>query len=136
MAQSAFATQPRPEILPRPDKGFEVLPFESPRHLFLGVELKPSRFRPHQILLGTVNDTDFRVIRAIPVRLEYRDGSVVANWDEVEEFGTGQSVSAACEDLGHTLAELYRSLQADRERLGPDLERVWSVLQNYLTRRQ
>lgn len=99
------------------------------------VKPKPSAARPAQVLLGTLNDYGFRVTQAIPVNLETREDSIVASWLEIEEFGTGSSMSSAFLDLGHTLAELYRSLEADQAKLGPDLSRVWNVLKEYLVRR-
>lgn len=92
--------------------------------------------RPAQVLLGTLYDFSFRVVKPIPVRLETNDAFVVASWQDVDEFGTGTSMSSACEELGHTLVELYRSLEADEARLGPDLRRVWAVLKEYLVRRK
>jgi hypothetical protein len=58
--------------------------------------------------------------------------TVTAIWREADEFGTGDSVFDACEDLGRTVAELYRSLEADELRLGPDLQRVWHLLKEYV----
>ncbi len=45
-------------------------------------------------------------------------------------------MSSACVELGRTLSELYRSLEADEGRLGPDLQRVWAVLKEYVVRRK
>jgi hypothetical protein len=92
--------------------------------------------RPKRILLGTVNHADFRVVKPIPVELDRRGKSVVAVWRQTGEFGTGTSTSTACDDLGHTIAELYKSLKADEARLGPDLAKVWSVLKEHITLRE
>jgi len=92
--------------------------------------------RPEQILLGTLGNLGFRFIKPIIVQLENREGVVVASWPEVDEFGTGTSMSSATEDLGRTVAELYCSLKADQANLGPDLERVWLKLQEHVVSRR
>lgn len=92
--------------------------------------------RPTQVLLGTLSALGFRVVRAIPVELETEDGTVIASWQEIDEFGTGASMSAACEELGRTVAELYISLEAERETLGPDLQRVWKVIIEHVVQRK
>jgi hypothetical protein len=88
--------------------------------------------RSTKLWLGTLNTLQFRVLRAIPVQLNYGESGVVASWDEIDEFGTGDSASSACVELSRTVAELYRSLQQEQERLGPDLQRVFSKLQEYI----
>ncbi len=87
------------------------------------------------MLLGTINHCEFRVVKPIPVRLDKRGDTIIASWRQVDEFGTGKSSSLACDDLGHTLAELYASLEADEAHLGPDLARVWDVLKEHVVRR-
>ena len=88
--------------------------------------------RPTEILLGTLNRPGFRVLKPIKVLIGSDGETVTALWREADEFGTGDSVFDACEDLGHTVAELYLSLKADELRLGPDLQRVWHLLKEYV----
>jgi|SRR5579863_1427843 len=92
--------------------------------------------RPDRILLGTLSDFGFRVVKPIEVLLETREDAVIASWQEVEEFGTGLSVSSATTELGRTIAELYRTLQSDSGNLGPDLQRVWHLLQEFVVPRR
>lgn len=92
--------------------------------------------RPEQILLGTLGNLGFRFIKPITVQLENRETEVVASWPEIDEFGTGTSMSSATEDLGRTVAELYRTLKNDQDNLGPDLERVWLKLQEHVVPRR
>ncbi|HSY31870.1 MAG TPA: hypothetical protein VLA42_07765 [Verrucomicrobiae bacterium] len=75
------------------------------------------------------------MIKPIPVHLDVRGDTVIASWRKIDEFGTGTSSSLACDDLGHTIAELYLSLKADEPRLGPDLARVWGVLKEHVMHR-
>ena len=88
--------------------------------------------RPSHVLLGFLSKVGYRVIKAIPVKLEEEGDNVIASWVDADEFGTGASMSAACEELGRTLAELYESLKTDKDKLGPDLVRVWNLLQEHV----
>ena len=96
---------------------------------------KPDPHRSNGMLLGTINHCQFHVVKPIPVLLDFRENITVASWQQVDEFGTGKSTSLACEDLGHTIAELYESLEADESQLGPDLRRVWNTLKEHVARR-
>jgi hypothetical protein len=125
--------QPKPKFVPKPSAPQGVAIHEKARRIT--VYLRPKERRPKQILLGTINHCDFRVVKPIPVRVDVRGETVIASWREVDEFGTGKSTSLACDDLGHTVAELYNSLKADESRLGPDLARVWAVLRAYVVSR-
>lgn len=100
------------------------------QHILVGSELQDRR--PTQILLGTLSTFGYRLVKPIPVRLDTEDCTVVASWQDADEFGTGASMSSACEDLGRTVAELYQSLKADQDRLGPDLTRIWHTLQEFV----
>ena len=125
--------QPKPKFVPQPNAPQAVVLNKETRRI--RVQIRTSEGRPNHILLGTLNHGDFRVIKAIPLHLDVRGGTVIASWREVDEFGIGKSTTLACDDLGHTIAELYGSLQADESRLGPDLARVWGVLKEYVVRR-
>lgn len=129
--------QPKPEVVPSPGKlAIRSQPVVQQKVLQrISVEFRKPEPRPTEILLGTINRCEYRVIKAIPVRLDARKDAVVASWQQVQEFGTGKSTSLACDDLGHTIAELYESLEADESCLGPDLARVWGVLKEHVARR-
>jgi hypothetical protein len=60
------------------------------------------------------------------------DGSVILTWSEIDEFGSGCSTTAAMEDFGQSLRELYHHLNAKDVTLGADLERVKRVLDSYI----
>jgi hypothetical protein len=123
----------RPKIVPKPKTSQGVgLLWEGVQGI--KIRIGPEA-RPKRILLGTINDCHFRVIKAIPVHLEVRGGTVIASWRAIDEFGTGRSSSLACDDLGRTVSELYRTLKAEESRLGPDLARVWDILRRHIASR-
>lgn len=125
--------QPQPKFVPPPNTSQAVALQEGIRRI--RINLCGREGRPKHILLGTINQCKFRVVKPIPVRIEARGRTVIASWREVDEFGTGKSTSLACDDLGHTVAELYVSLEREESRLGPDLAKVWGVLKQYVVRR-
>lgn len=125
--------QPRPKFVPPPSKTQAVALYQGVHRI--RVIVNGRQRRPKHLLLGTINHCDFRVVKAIPVHLEVRGKTVIASWRQVDEFGTGKSTSLACDDLGHTVAELYVSLERDEPRLGPDLANVWGVLKQHIVRR-
>lgn len=143
-ATRPIVTQPPPDVVQTPAAyGIQIVPFEmaSPQLYFVPpVPLAPyeqqSKHRPAHLLLGTLSDLGFRVLKPIPVNLEARKDAIVASWQEIDEFGTGSSTSSSAEDLGHTVAELYRSLGSEQDKLGPDLQRVWAKLQEYIVPRR
>jgi hypothetical protein len=137
-ATKPMFTQPPPDVVPAP-AGVKFVPFglgEQKSDVYTLIYEPHSTHRPERILLGTLGDLGFRVIKPIVVNLEPRDTTVVASWLEIDEFGTGSSTSLAAEDLGRTVAELYRSLHNDQDKLGPDLRRVWVTLQEHILPRR
>ncbi|SRR5260221_13205441 len=140
-ATPPIVTQPRPEIVQSPSGPltFKMVPLRlQPSFIHAGVSVVTARAerRPTKILLGTLTDPGFRVIEPIAADIEDVDGSVVASWRDIEEFGTGSTVTSAIEDLGRTIAELYRALLNDSEKLGPDLQQVWQILQTHVVPRR
>jgi hypothetical protein len=125
--------QPKPKFVPPPNTSQAVSLHEGIQRIRIRIGGREAR--PKHLLLGTINHCEFRVVKPIPVHLEVRGRDVIASWRQVDEFGTGKSSSLACDDLGHTIAELYVSLKADESRLGPDLARVWGILQEHIVRR-
>ena len=74
------------------------------------------------------------MIEPLRVRFRVEDGSVGTQAEEIDELGFGPNHTEALTDLQHTLAELYFALEEEQRRLGPDLERVWKILQKKVER--
>ena len=87
------------------------------------------------LALGALRNAELRIVEPIRVSFATEDESIRACAEEIDEFGFGATYREALIDLQHAVAELYLSLERDRERLGPDLARVWSVLQSKIRRR-
>ena len=83
----------------------------------------PERFTLDNLLNGRL-----RIVEPIEVKRMTEGGQHVVEATELNEFGFGDNLSAAIEDLQAAIAELYLTLESEQERLGPDLAKVWSVL--------
>jgi len=96
------------------------------------IEVYGSTEKPSRLNLGTLFDSRFRVFAPIPVEFERTEQNVAAVWPEIDEFGYAESASAACVELGKSIAQLYLTLEAELSNLGPDLNRVWSILNQHV----
>ena len=85
--------------------------------------------------LAFLRDGRLRVRRPLSVTITQEDGQFVAEAEEINEFGYGETVSIAIPDLQRAIAELYFTLEEDQDRLGPDVQEVWEVLQTKILRR-
>jgi hypothetical protein len=90
---------------------------------------------PDRILVGSLNDGRLRVHTPIAVKFSTEEEHVIAEAEEFNEFGFGTNLSEALRDLQRALAELYFTLEQERHRLGPDIERVWARLRQAISRR-
>jgi len=141
MSTAPFIAQPKLDTIQSPDAalGFRIgrikvrAPLEVPGLQITHTQPVP---RPARFLLGTLSDQGFRVIKPIPVEVEFREDTIITSWEAIEEFGTGASVFSSAQDLGRTIAELYRALQVDQQNLGPEMQRVWAVLQEHVVTRR
>ena len=84
---------------------------------------------PARIKLAALLDDRLRVKEPIEVVLTTEGGQIVAAAEGLDEFGFGDNLPAAIADLQHSLADLYLTLDAEQDRLGKGLRRVWAVLQ-------
>ena len=83
---------------------------------------------PDSFTLGSLRDGRLRVVEPIEVKHMVEGGKYVVEAPELNEFGFGDSLSEAVRDLQAAVAELYLTLEAEQDRLGPDLASVWGVL--------
>jgi hypothetical protein len=90
---------------------------------------------PEQILLGSLRDGRLRIHSPIKIKFTQEDEHTIAEAVEINEFGFGENPSEALADLQRAIAELYFTLEAEQERLGADLQRVWDVLQEKIHKR-
>ena len=98
----------------------------------LGPEEMP--LAPERFTLGSLRDGRLRVTASIEVVQMMEGSEYVVEALDLNEFGFGDSLSEAIADLQAAIAELYLTLEAEQERLGPDLASVWGVLSRKVRR--
>jgi hypothetical protein len=90
---------------------------------------------PRKMLLGSLRDGRLRVVSPLHVKLTYEGKHTIAEAVDINEFGFGENVSEAIVDLQRTIAELFFTLEKEQDRLGTDLQRIWSILQEKILKR-
>lgn len=84
---------------------------------------------PSEVRLAFLRDGRLRIREALKVTLTREDDQIVAEAEELNEFGYGDNPTDAITDLQRTIAELYFTLGEEKERLGKGLRAVWAMLQ-------
>jgi len=90
---------------------------------------------PSEFVVGTLRHPVLRLRRPVRLAVAQDEEFVTVVLDEVDEFGYGPHLTAAIEDWQQTIAELYLTLQAERERLGPAMADLWERLQTVVEAR-
>lgn len=140
----AVSTKPRPSS---PTRSHPTVPFvlgvqrwrdatdQSRKDLGPKIAVLGRSATPSEILLGSLNHPRLYLRKPIPLKIDREDEHVVAAWPEIDEFGYGSHLTAALEDFRQTLVELYLSLEADQKNLGPELQTLWSSLQEWVVKK-
>lgn len=89
---------------------------------------------PSSFALGTLRDGRLRVEEPFDIGRTTDAGQCVLEATEISEFGYGENLSEALADLQAAIAELYFTLETERDRLGRDLAKVWATLSRKVRR--
>ena len=84
---------------------------------------------PARIKLESLLDDRLRVKEPIDVSVFAAEGFILAEAVDFNEFGYGDDPAAAVLELRYAIADLYFSLEEDKDRLGPGLQTIWETLQ-------
>lgn len=90
---------------------------------------------PSHVLFAGLRDPRLRMLQAIPLDVTKEESHVVVSWSAVDEFGAGETLTAAMDDFAASLRELYYQLQVENGSLGPDLARIKAHLAQYIAAR-
>lgn len=90
---------------------------------------------PERMALGSLIDRRLRLLRPLEVVVSRREGQVVLESPDLGEVAWGGNLSLALRDLQRAISELYFSLEADRHRLGPDLQKIREHFQGLIAPR-
>jgi hypothetical protein len=89
---------------------------------------------PQSVRFGALANPRLRLRKAIPLAVSTEGSATVLTWEEIDEFGCGESLGAALDNFGGALLELYHRLH-EPVQLGPDLEKVKQILDKYIEAR-
>ena len=103
-------------------------------HLITSIGTESAR-PEREILFGALRDPKLRLLKPIPLEVSVEGTDVILTWAEVDEFGCGDTTSAAVDDFGQSIRELYCHLHSQDVHLGSDLLRVSGILDRYIERR-
>ncbi|HUI51255.1 MAG TPA: hypothetical protein VLX60_05690 [Terriglobales bacterium] len=96
------------------------------------LESVPYSALPEKVLFGALHHPALRLRKPILLQTERSAAGINVYWEEIQEFGTGETFSTALEDFGQTLAELYLHLDACESPLSPYLLTVRNKLADYI----
>lgn len=108
-------------LYPPSNVAYEILPLE---------EMPAAR--PSRISFAGLRDPRLRMVQAIPLDVTVEESTVVVSWAEINEFGTGDTLSAALDDFADSLRELHHQLFAANVTLGPDLQKIKATIESYI----
>lgn len=91
---------------------------------------------PARVQFAGLRDPVLRMVRAIPLDVSKEESTVVVCWSEINEFGTGETLSLAIDDFAIGVRELYHRLFAPDVKLGGDLRKVRETLEHYIQPRK
>lgn len=89
---------------------------------------------PPRFLLSHLRDGRIRVKEPIAVTWTLEDGTYIVEASDFNEYGEGDTIAQAIEDLQASIAELYFELDEHKDRLGADLQQVFESLTRKLRR--
>lgn len=90
---------------------------------------------PDRLSFGGPVHPGLRLRRAIELYVRREEGAFVVSSEDLEEFGTGETLGQALLDFSKGLGELYFTLEHGQARLGPDLVRIRTMLHEYIAER-
>ena len=83
---------------------------------------------PRVLYLAILPDDRLRMKAPVEVEIEQEGEFYIARCNYLNEFGYGESPTEAIEDLQLILVELYWTLKAEQEKLGPSMIEIWKRL--------
>lgn len=139
MATTAIAPRLPRDLRPgttdvEPAQWSRMLPPEKLPEEFLPVSTLGSKAIPQKLLFGALQSPTLRLVKPIPLKTEKSKDTVSVVWEDISEFGYGDTLSEAIFDFAATVTELYATL-SENESLSDDLLKVKTKLFEYIESR-
>ena len=82
------------------------------------------------VQIGSLLDARLRMKDTITLIIEKDEGTYVATYEELEEYGCGDDALSAVDAFRQALSIAYWSLKEEQDNLGPHLAEIWHRLSN------
>jgi hypothetical protein len=137
--QEVSAQQLAPGVNPAPESRVlppqeEFVPTTVPTEIFPPEQWPEAR--PAHVLFAGLRDPRLRMAQAIPLDVTSEESTVVVHWPAINEFGTGDTLTAAIDDFSDSLRELYWHFSSSDVKLGEDLQKVKAIIEQYIQPRR
>ena len=94
--------------------------------------LKPTNPLLIRISLLSLRSSRHRLVAPLLLTVEREGEHIAVSWEQINEFGYGDTIQTATEDFQDSLAELYDELEHNAGTLGKDLAEVWVTLRQFV----
>ena len=105
-----------------------------PTHIVPSDQLPEAR--PPHVQFAALRDPRLRMVNAIPLDVTVEESTVVVCWQATNEFGTGDTLTAAMDDFAAGLRDLYWQLAVPDANLGSDLQRIKQIVAEFIQPRK
>jgi len=90
---------------------------------------------PKDVMVGTLPDDRLQLKKSLTVKIEKEGDKYIASCNDFYEFGYGDYLFNAVDDLRMAVVELYWRLNEEKNNLGKDLAKLWENLQQFIEKR-
>jgi len=87
---------------------------------------------PVRIHIGSLPDDRLRLIRPLLVEVTKDEAGFIAECESLNEFGYGDNLFDAIDDLRETVCELFWELNSDEEKLAPGLAELSRLIKEMM----
>lgn len=91
-----------------------------------------SKTRTESIFILNLRNPNFRLTQPIPITLAYEQDEVIARYDDVGLYGSGEFREDALRELCESIIEYYETLSEEKDNLGPLPQGHWEFLRQII----
>lgn len=88
--------------------------------------------RAENIFIQNLRNPSYRLIQSIPITLVYEQDEVIARYDDVGLYGSGELRQDALNELCESIIDYYETLSEEKNKLGPLPQSHWEFLKEII----
>jgi len=108
----------------------EILDIKEGVNILLG--LATAQITTETIYIQSLKDSDYRLLQPIPVTISTGQEEIVARYEDVGLYGSGEFRQEALAELCASIIDYYEVLSAEQNNLGPLPQRHWEFLRDII----